>query len=329
MTAPGGLGGIVLSKAVPTFDDEILIPVFGHKTILSDSFSPFNDAAKSGLSCLFPLTWVYFHPLSPWEDALFDKTRKSVQQEGERSTRNSKFSEDMKMSTPSLLGLSLPALEELLRPLGLKAFQVRQIYRWMYNARRLQPREMTNISKTLRETLERAIPGSLCPGEDGLSQDGSEKMLFRLRRSQGGDRVHPGEGTQDLLPLHTGGVQIPMPLLPHRRHGVQEKPDRSGDRLSTPLRPEQVLPSPRRGSTSSSWGWESSGEPPALKEALPVITDPEGSRSPQGGSPFHPGNRRQARGVHPPLPGGQGRPLLHFPTPEGRLLYMPAQRVHR
>ena len=83
------------------------------------------------------------------------------------------------MSTPSLLGLSLPALEELLRPLGLKAFQVRQIYRWMYNARRLQPREMTNISKTLRETLEKSYSWEpLVLEKTALSQDSSEKMVL-------------------------------------------------------------------------------------------------------------------------------------------------------
>ena len=236
------------------------------------------------------------------------------------------------MSTPSLLGLSLPALEEALAPLRLKAFQVRQIYRWMYNARRLHPREMTNLSKTLRETLEKSYSWEpLLLEKTALSQDGSEKMLFRLPDGHRVETVYIPEKERKTFCLSTQvGCKFRCRFCHTGAMGFRR--NLTGQeivfQLLFALNRYSLPPTERINIVFMGMG-EPLENLPALKEALPVITDPEGIAV---------STRRitlSTLGIADKLeefirlfPAVKIALSLHFPTPEGRLLYMPAQRVH-
>lgn len=71
---------------------------------------------------------------------------------------------------------------ELKATLGLEPFRARQLIQWLYRERHTSFSGMTNISREVREKLERTYSIFRPEVETSLlSQDGSRKFLFRLR----------------------------------------------------------------------------------------------------------------------------------------------------
>ena len=81
----------------------------------------------------------------------------------------------------NLKSLTLPELADIFKELGQPAFRAKQVYTWLHKGVRSYE-QMTNLSKELRELLERQYP--ICPPEAVRRQesrrDGTIKYLWRL-----------------------------------------------------------------------------------------------------------------------------------------------------
>lgn len=89
------------------------------------------------------------------------------------------------MEKTPLLGLDLPGIEALSHGLGLQPFHHREIYKWIYERRTLDPLAWTNLPKAAREQLaERSTSGLPEMSGDQLSADGTRKFLLRLNDGQ-------------------------------------------------------------------------------------------------------------------------------------------------
>lgn len=85
------------------------------------------------------------------------------------------------MSKQNLMGLTLDQMQGLFEQLGEKPYRGRQLFKWLYNDRRVDFEGMTNFSKPLRSRLEAeyTIEGlELARREKSI--DGTEKFAFRL-----------------------------------------------------------------------------------------------------------------------------------------------------
>lgn len=94
-----------------------------------------------------------------------------------------------------LKSLNIDQMEMFVRSLGWPAYRGWQLLQWIYQKRAIGFSEMTNLSKTHRETLEECSTLSR-PGWDQhqTSADGTEKFLFRLSDGQQIETVLiPGE----------------------------------------------------------------------------------------------------------------------------------------
>ena len=84
-----------------------------------------------------------------------------------------------------LVGLDLPALQELLVSWGEKPFRAKQIHQWLHEKGVTDVEQMTNLPKSLREKLAEAT--SLTEMEiarEQVSKDGTIKRLYRLKDGQ-------------------------------------------------------------------------------------------------------------------------------------------------
>ena len=78
--------------------------------------------------------------------------------------------------------LSQQQLADWLKDRGRRPFRTDQILRWVYLRQADRFEEMTNIAKPLQADLEAAFINPRLPVEnEAISQDGSRKLLFRLR----------------------------------------------------------------------------------------------------------------------------------------------------
>ncbi len=78
--------------------------------------------------------------------------------------------------------LSRQQLADWLKDRGRRPFRTDQILRWVYLRQADRFEEMTNIAKSLRAELEAAFVNPRLQVEnESISQDGSRKLLFRLR----------------------------------------------------------------------------------------------------------------------------------------------------
>lgn len=85
------------------------------------------------------------------------------------------------MKKQNLLGLSRTELEQLAQELGLRPFNGRQIFKWLYQVRQNDFDLMTDIPKSAREVLKnKFIVTSLNLKNSKRSTDGTEKFLFLL-----------------------------------------------------------------------------------------------------------------------------------------------------
>ena len=92
---------------------------------------------------------------------------------------------DAKDERRPLVGMDLPALEDLCADLGLKPYQVRDARRWLYQRRATDPMEWTSLPKAARAALARRCVSGL-PEVAGHqeSSDGTRKFLLRLHDGQ-------------------------------------------------------------------------------------------------------------------------------------------------
>ncbi len=100
-----------------------------------------------------------------------------------------------KVVPASLLGLDLPGIEALCEGLGLKSFHHREIYRWIYERRTLDPVAWTNLPKEARQKLaERCASGLPRVSGEQLSSDGTRKFLLALDDGQTIECVYIPDG---------------------------------------------------------------------------------------------------------------------------------------
>ena len=82
----------------------------------------------------------------------------------------------------SLLGKTLPELQDIAQREGLPGYAGKQMAQWLYGKRVASIEEMTNLSKAVRATLsERYEVGRIRPLEAFTSSDGTRKYLFPTR----------------------------------------------------------------------------------------------------------------------------------------------------
>ena len=86
-------------------------------------------------------------------------------------------------SRTPLIGMNLPELTALLGAAGFPAFRAKQVYHWLYRHAALSFDEMNNVAKDVRAWLtEHCVVGHPEIAEiRGGAEDGSQKILFRLR----------------------------------------------------------------------------------------------------------------------------------------------------
>jgi 23S rRNA (adenine2503-C2)-methyltransferase len=100
----------------------------------------------------------------------------------------------------NLLGLDLPGLEAFFVELGEKPFRARQLLQWIHQYRKSEFAEMTNLSKALREKLERVaeirLPQVL---HEHISRDGTRKWIIKLSCGNAIETVFIPEGGRGTL----------------------------------------------------------------------------------------------------------------------------------
>jgi 23S rRNA (adenine2503-C2)-methyltransferase len=81
----------------------------------------------------------------------------------------------------SLLGLSVAAIIELIQPLGEPSYRAHQLYKWIHYHNADSFEEMTNLPKSLRNTLTKKFHiKTLRLEKKTIALDGTEKYLWRL-----------------------------------------------------------------------------------------------------------------------------------------------------
>ena len=94
-----------------------------------------------------------------------------------------------------LLGLDAAGISSLCEGLGLKSFQQREIYRWIYGRRSLDPSAWTNLPKAARaEISARCTSGLPEVAGDQTSTDGARKFLLCLADGQTIECVYIPDG---------------------------------------------------------------------------------------------------------------------------------------
>ena len=89
--------------------------------------------------------------------------------------------ESVKMSSKTLLGMTLAELQEVVTNLGLPKFSATQIAGWLYQKRATSIDEMTNISLKGREALSKEyVVGRSKPVKTHKSSDETVKFLFEV-----------------------------------------------------------------------------------------------------------------------------------------------------
>jgi 23S rRNA (adenine2503-C2)-methyltransferase len=100
----------------------------------------------------------------------------------------------------NLLGLDLAGLEAFFVELGEKPFRARQLLQWIHQYRVTDFAEMTNLSKSLREKLEKVaevtVPELV---HSHLSKDGTRKWIIKLRCGNAIETVYIPEGNRGTL----------------------------------------------------------------------------------------------------------------------------------
>ncbi len=106
--------------------------------------------------------------------------------------------------------LTLRDLEGFVSELGQERYRARQLIKWLYQKGANNFDEMTDLSKSLRETLNRvAFISTLTPNRIETSEDGSKKFLFFLMDGNSVESVLIPDGSRLTLCIST---QVGCPL---------------------------------------------------------------------------------------------------------------------
>ena len=91
----------------------------------------------------------------------------------------------------TLLGKTLPELQQVALSVGLQKFAGKQLAEWLYVRRATSFEQMTNISLKGRQALEEQYTiGCHNPVAEAVSKDGTKKYLFRLSLQDGKGDVY-------------------------------------------------------------------------------------------------------------------------------------------
>jgi len=122
---------------------------------------------------------------------------------GEQRSMSSKPTVDIKDLTQN-------DIERLVLTLGQQGYLAKQLITWLYRRRIINFHEMTDLPKTLRETLKRvAFISTLTPNRIETSQDGSKKFLFSLMDGNSVESILIPDGSRLTLCIST---QVGCPL---------------------------------------------------------------------------------------------------------------------
>ncbi len=106
------------------------------------------------------------------------------------------------MAATNLLGLNRPQMEAFFTEHGEKAFRASQVLKWIHQQGVVDFRQMTNLSKSLREKLSELalveVPEVIA---DRISEDGTRKWLLRLEDGNSVETVFIPEGERGTLCL--------------------------------------------------------------------------------------------------------------------------------
>lgn len=109
-----------------------------------------------------------------------------------------------------LKNLSFDELQSLMVELGFESYRSRQISQWLFQKHTADIHMMTNISKPIREKLDKQyFISSLTPCKIDVSRDGSKKFLFKTEDGHGIESVLIPEKNHCTLCVST---QIGCPL---------------------------------------------------------------------------------------------------------------------
>ena len=71
---------------------------------------------------------------------------------------------------------------EALRPLGVRPFHARQIFRWVQARSVVDPDQMTDLPRDLRQKLDPlGLPQTLQVADERRAADGTRKLLVKMR----------------------------------------------------------------------------------------------------------------------------------------------------
>ena len=113
---------------------------------------------------------------------------------------------------------------ETLRPLGIRPFHAKQVFRWLHARSVLEPAQMTDLPGSLRTQLEKLeLPRTLEVADERRAADDTRKLLVRMRDGATVETV--------LIP----GVTGPRGVLPSPVEAMEEGDDDGDDEL--PLEP--------------------------------------------------------------------------------------------
>jgi len=99
-----------------------------------------------------------------------------------------------------LIGLSREELIQEMKLLGEQPFRAKQLWHWIYNQGVRSFDEMTNISKTMQDKLEKHfVVGRSAISQDHQSIDGTRKWLLKFADGQEAETVHIPEEERGTL----------------------------------------------------------------------------------------------------------------------------------
>ena len=180
--------------------------------------------------------------------------------------------------TPGLYGLERAELVEALAPLGARAFNTSQVYRWLYARRKLSPADWTDLPRSLRESVARAFPAAPATlGAKSAAGDGTVKHRVDYPGGASVETVYmPDRGRVTLCLSSQVGCALDCSFCLTAKMGLVRQLS-SGEILA-----QTALMIDEHGPMEHPWNlvFMGMGEPlhnyDAVVAAVRILTDPEG-----------------------------------------------------